>query len=740
MGIALVEASGTETAAATAVAAQGVGELDESAHEYVLSDQPAEDDPAPVVLTAGASADPVKDYLRLIGRVKLLDAVQEVELGGRVEVGMYATHLLENPDLPTRATRRELEWLAQDGRRAKNHLLEANLRLVVSIAKRYTGRGMPFLDLIQEGNGGLIRAVEKFDYTKGFKFSTYATWWIRQSITRAMADQSRTIRIPVHMVELINKLTRWQKQMIQELGREPTVEETAAEFDLTPEKVESALKHARDPISLQAPLGEAGESEFGDLIEDSEAIAPADMVQFRLLRDQLHGVLDTLSEREAGVVSLRFGLADGRVRTLDEIGAVYGVTRERIRQIESKTMSKLRHPSRSQVLRDYLDCRLAQGAGAADQAAICRTATSRPSGSWSVNIPAFSPSVTTSVRGIPSPSTSARAPARSGTRRVSPQPGAVLVSSSSSTRCSTAVGVSTKTEAPSSGSIGSTPSSRWYQSVEVGRSVTTRRRITLERSTRAPSAAREARPTRGLVSRCLDSASRGWARPGLDATLEASAGLQGRPRRGVGDLERGPRADLPGDPRQAAELVEVHPPVLLDLRGIGLHGDARGRHSGVHRADLVLDEPVVHDGAVAESGDHRPQAVHVGDAQLGAQAPADRRLDRLARPRVAAARVRPHTGEGQLVERAPGHQQQPVRVEDVAGEREVQRRGRRVHRRLGRGADRVRGLVEQHHPLLELGLAGRARCAGGVGHALTMPREPDGRGARRAASPGARAA
>ncbi|GLW07941.1 RNA polymerase principal sigma factor HrdB [Microtetraspora sp. NBRC 13810] len=317
-----------------------------------------DDDDAPVaqVAAAGATADPVKDYLKQIGKVPLLNAEQEVELAKRIEAGLFAEEQLgsDGEKLPV-DVRAELEWIAEDGRRAKNHLLEANLRLVVSLAKRYTGRGMLFLDLIQEGNLGLIRAVEKFDYTKGYKFSTYATWWIRQAITRAMADQARTIRIPVHMVEVINKLARVQRQMLQDLGREPTPEELARELDMTPEKVIEVQKYGREPISLHTPLGEEGDSEFGDLIEDSEAIVPADAVSFTLLQEQLHSVLDTLSEREAGVVSMRFGLTDGQPKTLDEIGKVYGVTRERIRQIESKTMSKLRHPSRSQVLRDYLD-------------------------------------------------------------------------------------------------------------------------------------------------------------------------------------------------------------------------------------------------------------------------------------------------------------------------------------------------------------------------------------------------
>jgi len=335
------------------------GEATEEEEEkggFVFSDSDEEDQPAQQVVTAGATADPVKDYLKQIGKVALLNAEQEVELAKRIEAGLFAEEKLaeEGDDLAPKL-RRELRWIVRDGRRAKNHLLEANLRLVVSLAKRYTGRGMLFLDLIQEGNLGLIRAVEKFDYTKGYKFSTYATWWIRQAITRAMADQARTIRIPVHMVEVINKLARVQRQMLQDLGREPLPEELAEELDMTPERVVEVQKYGREPISLHTPLGEDGDSEFGDLIEDAEAVVPADAVSFTLLQEQLHSVHDTLSEREAGVVQMRFGLTDGQPKTLDEIGKVYGVTRERIRQIESKTMSKLRHPSRSQVLRDYLD-------------------------------------------------------------------------------------------------------------------------------------------------------------------------------------------------------------------------------------------------------------------------------------------------------------------------------------------------------------------------------------------------
>lgn len=308
------------------------------------------------VIAAGATADPVKDYLKQIGRVNLLNAEQEVDLSERIEAGLYAQHLLDTEsDKMDFKRRRELKWAANDGKHAKDHLLEANLRLVVSLAKRYTGRGMLFLDLIQEGNLGLIRAVEKFDWKKGFKFSTYATWWIRQAITRAMADQARTIRVPVHMVEVINKLSRVQRQMLQDLGREPTPDELARELDMPVEKVQEVQKYGREPISLHTPLGEDGDSEFGDLIEDTDAIAPSDAVAFSLLQEQFKQVLETLSPREAGVIKMRYGLEDGQPKTLDDIGRVYGVTRERIRQIESKTMSKLRHPSRSQTLRDFLD-------------------------------------------------------------------------------------------------------------------------------------------------------------------------------------------------------------------------------------------------------------------------------------------------------------------------------------------------------------------------------------------------
>jgi RNA polymerase primary sigma factor len=349
------EADGSGAAAGARVvkiSPDGGGEDEEI---FVFGDDD-DDLPAAQVAVAGATADPVKDYLKQIGKVPLLNAEQEVELAKRIEAGLFAEEkLAEGGRVLGGDARIDMEWIAEDGTRAKNHLLEANLRLVVSLAKRYTGRGMLFLDLIQEGNLGLIRAVEKFDYTKGYKFSTYATWWIRQAITRAMADQARTIRIPVHMVEVINKLARVQRQMLQDLGREPTPDELAVELDMTPEKVIEVQKYGREPISLHTPLGEDGDSEFGDLIEDSEAIQPGEAVSFTLLQEQLHSVLDTLSEREAGVVSMRFGLTDGQPKTLDEIGKVYGVTRERIRQIESKSMSKLRHSSRSDVLRDYLD-------------------------------------------------------------------------------------------------------------------------------------------------------------------------------------------------------------------------------------------------------------------------------------------------------------------------------------------------------------------------------------------------
>jgi RNA polymerase primary sigma factor len=321
----------------------------------VLSHREDDDIPVQTTTITGATADPVKDYLKQIGKVALLNAELEVELAKRIEAGLFAEEKLANAKKLTREQERDYKWVIKDGQRAKSHLLEANLRLVVSLAKRYTGRGMQFLDLIQEGNLGLIRAVEKFDYTKGYKFSTYATWWIRQAITRAMADQARTIRIPVHMVEVINKLARVQRQLLQDLGREPTPEELARELDMTPEKVVEVQKYGREPISLSTPLGEDGDSEFGDLIEDTEAVVPADAVGFTMLQRELERILDSLHPREAGVIRSRFGLGDGVQKTLDQIGEEFGVTRERIRQIESKTMSKLRHPSRSQMLRDYLE-------------------------------------------------------------------------------------------------------------------------------------------------------------------------------------------------------------------------------------------------------------------------------------------------------------------------------------------------------------------------------------------------
>jgi RNA polymerase primary sigma factor len=306
-----------------------------------------------------ASADSVRAYLKQIGKIALLNAEQEVELATRTEAGLYAAERVRRAeDVGEKLSpqlRRDLHWLVRDGERAKNHLLEANLRLVVSLAKRYTGRGMPLLDLIQEGNLGLIRAVQKFDYTKGYKFSTYATWWIRQAITRAMADQARTIRIPVHTGELLNKLGYMQRELLQYLGREPTPEELAKEMDISPDKVLEIQQYAREPISLDHAIGDESDSQLGDFIEDSEAVVALDAAALMLLQDHVQSVLATLSEREAGVVRLRFGLTDGQPRTLDEIGQVYGVTRERIRQIESMALTKLRHPSRSRALRDYLD-------------------------------------------------------------------------------------------------------------------------------------------------------------------------------------------------------------------------------------------------------------------------------------------------------------------------------------------------------------------------------------------------
>ncbi len=306
------------------------------------------------------SADSVRAYLKQIGKIPLLRAEEEVQLAQRIEAGLFAAERLRKPEEHgaeglSPQLRRDLRWVVRDGQRAKNHLLEANLRLVVSMAKRYTGRGMAFLDLIQEGNLGLIRAVEKFDYTKGYKFSTYATWWIRQAITRAMADQIRTIRIPVHMMELIDKLGRVQRELLQDLGREPTPDELATQLDLTPNKVLEIQQYAREPLSLDQTMGEEGDSHLGDFIEDSHAVVAIESLSFTLLQKQLHSVLATLSDREAGIIRLRFGLTDGQPHTLEEIGHIYRITRERIRQIENKTLAKLRHPSRSEPLRDYLD-------------------------------------------------------------------------------------------------------------------------------------------------------------------------------------------------------------------------------------------------------------------------------------------------------------------------------------------------------------------------------------------------
>jgi RNA polymerase primary sigma factor len=348
-------------AAVVAPAAEEEDEEDDDESPKPATDEDDEDaKPIAAEGEVGISTDLVRAYLKEIGKVPLLTAEQEVELAQRIEAGLFAAEKIrqadegEAPKLST-ALRRDLDWLVMDGGRAKRHLLEANLRLVVSIAKRYLGRGMLFLDLIQEGNLGLIRAVEKFDYTKGYKFSTYATWWIRQAITRAMADQARTIRIPVHMVEQINKLTRVQREMLQELGREPTPEELAKELDMTPEKVVEIQGYAREPVSLETTIGDDQDSNLGDFIEDADAPIASEVVSYGLMQEQLNEVLRTLTDREAAVVKMRFGLVDGQPRTLDEIGREFGLTRERIRQIESKTLSKLRHPSRSQKLRDYLD-------------------------------------------------------------------------------------------------------------------------------------------------------------------------------------------------------------------------------------------------------------------------------------------------------------------------------------------------------------------------------------------------
>ena len=331
-----------------------VGEPEVVGAGFVLSDADVGDEPAPRVRVAGATADPVKDYLQRIGKVALLSAEQEVALAVRIEAGVLAAGKLDAGEVLDPKLVQDLGWLAEDGARARDHMLEANLRLVVSLAKRYTGCGMPFLDLIQEGNLGLIRAVEKFDYTKGYKFSTYATWWIRQSIHRAMADQSRTIRIPVHMSETINQISRVRADLLANLGREASTAELAEALDLSPEKVLEIQRYAREPLSLHTPLGEDADSEFGDLIEDAEAIAPADAMSPSLLRAHFEAALAMLSEREAAVIRMRFGLTDGEPRTLEEIGRVQGVTRERIRQIESKAMSKLRHPTRQNGLRDFL--------------------------------------------------------------------------------------------------------------------------------------------------------------------------------------------------------------------------------------------------------------------------------------------------------------------------------------------------------------------------------------------------
>jgi RNA polymerase primary sigma factor len=335
---------------------EGIEILDGNAEDDPDEQKRRKDEEEALALKTPTS-DPVRMYLKEIGKVPLLTAEEEVDLAKRIEAGLFASEKLASTTsrkIPDKL-RRELDLIERDGQIAKRKLVEANLRLVVSIAKRYVGRGMLFLDLIQEGNLGLIRAVEKFDYTKGYKFSTYATWWIRQAITRAIADQARTIRIPVHMVETINKLIRIQRQLLQDLGREPLPEEIAKEMDLTPDKVREILKVSQEPVSLETPIGEEEDSHLGDFIEDSDAVVPVDAASFILLQEQLDSVLHTLSDREKKVIQLRFGLTDGHPRTLEEVGREFGVTRERIRQIESKTLSKLRHPSRSQKLRDYLE-------------------------------------------------------------------------------------------------------------------------------------------------------------------------------------------------------------------------------------------------------------------------------------------------------------------------------------------------------------------------------------------------
>ena len=309
--------------------------------------------------TVMLTGDPVRMYLKEIGKVDLLTAADEVDLAMKIEAGLDATEKLEAADRGeltlTRAEMRRLSRVEQVGLDAKQALISANLRLVVSIAKRYVGRGMLFLDLIQEGNLGLIRAVEKFDYEKGFKFSTYATWWIRQAITRAIADQARTIRIPVHMVETINKLVRVQRQLLQDLGRDPTPEEIGEEMGISADRVREIQKISQEPVSLETPIGEEEDSQLGDFIEDSQAVVPPDAASFSMLQEQLAQVLDSLADRERKVIELRFGLVDGNPRTLEEVGRVFGVTRERIRQIESKTLAKLRHPSRSSKLKDYIE-------------------------------------------------------------------------------------------------------------------------------------------------------------------------------------------------------------------------------------------------------------------------------------------------------------------------------------------------------------------------------------------------